>query len=75
MKVGDASPEDLHRIIKQMKTTEFWDDPELQEGIIKQLPEHRLSKFQGCLPEWAQFELIGHELLDIDQTKFFIAKM
>jgi len=75
MVISDIPPAAVHKVIKQMKTAEFWDDPELQKGILEQLPEHRLSKFQDCLPGWAQFELIGHELLDVDGTKAFLVNM
>jgi len=62
----------IQSLIEKMKSEEFWQEPGLQKDLISQLPVHRLSKFQDCLPLWAQFELVGHELLDIEGVQSFL---
>jgi ATP-dependent Lhr-like helicase len=63
---------DLSVLIEEMRRPTFWEDRELQKNILAQLPMHRLSKFQDCLPEVLQVQLVAKELLDITGTIKFL---
>ena len=62
----------LTELIDEIKTEGFWNRSDIKTGLLKRLPNHRLSKFQHCLPEDLQLELIANEFLDIPGTIKFL---
>ena len=74
IKGGRETIKIFSEMINKMKEDGFWDDTELKRSMIKMLPEHRLSKFQECLPEMYQSDLIAKAYLDIPGTKQFLSE-
>lgn len=70
-KFEETNTSKIEDIILRMKEKEFWNN-EFISSISKMLPKHRLSKFQNCLPEKLQSDLIANEFLDITKTIEFI---
>ena len=73
-KGGRETIKSFSEMINKMKEHEFWDDAELKKSMIKMLSGRRLSKFQDCLPEMYQSELIPKAYLDIPGTNRFLTK-
>lgn len=73
-KTEEASENKLKRLIQSMKSPDFWSE-ELIIAITSQLPINRLSKFQDCLPQTFQKELIANEYLDIQGTLMFLSQL
>jgi ATP-dependent Lhr-like helicase len=66
---GDgATHETVERAIRRMASPELWAEPETQAAILARLPGYRLSKFQDCLPEAMQLEMLADFLLDVPGT-------
>lgn len=59
--------------IGDMSQVGYWQDPKRMEAIRRQLPALRLSKYQPCLPEQLQGELLAKEFLDLSEAQTFIA--
>lgn len=66
--------ESLSSLIKQMNRTNFWSNLQLKGYLLNVQPDHRLSKFQFCLPKDYQCELLANEFLDVPGTKNFLLK-
>lgn len=62
---------EFEEALERLGTQRFWEEELPWDAIITKLPEYRLSKFQRVLPEWAQRELVGGFLLDVEQAKAF----
>ncbi len=58
--------------IRAMGESAFWQDPDRQIAILKQLPDYRLSKFQRALPARYSVEMVGEYLLDIPGARRFL---
>jgi len=69
---NELTIEKLEELVKEIKMMGFWERPDIKSGILERLPNHRLSKFQYCLPENYQLELIANEFLDIPGTMRFL---
>lgn len=67
--------DDFNTLLEKMSSPDYWQDKTLLRALQQQLPEQRLSKFQPCLPENLQAELLTREYLALDakhQTQAFI---
>jgi ATP-dependent helicase Lhr and Lhr-like helicase len=70
---GDsASSATILPAIEEMKKRSFWGSESVQNFVISQLPEYRLSKFQQALPEKYSLEIIGNYLLDYKGTLHYL---
>jgi ATP-dependent Lhr-like helicase len=66
---GDGvSHESVRKAIGKMLSARFWDAPDTRRAVLARLPGYRLSKFQDCLPEMFQLEVIERYLLDVEGT-------
>lgn len=63
---GASSLEEVSATISELQDPELWEDEALWQGIAKELPSYRLSKFQSLLPPWAERELLADYLLDLE---------
>jgi ATP-dependent Lhr-like helicase len=59
---------ELMTAIDRLRTQIFWDDPQVQRGLLAGLPAYRLSKFQQALPDQLAFEVVASYLLDVPRT-------
>lgn len=51
-----------------MSSADFWNQPYIRAAVLARLPDYRLSKFQNCLPERFNLEVVENYLLDIPGT-------
>jgi len=58
--------------LERMSSPGYWDDPELYRKMTTLMPNYRMSKFQGYLPDELQLKLVADTLLDIDGVKRFL---
>jgi ATP-dependent Lhr-like helicase len=63
---------DISRVIDAMASLSFWTEGTLMDRIQAMLPEWRLSKFQGYLPDAKRRELIAMTILDVEGTVRFM---
>lgn len=67
---GDGVNHDTVRAaIETLSDRSWWEMPKL----LSRLPEYRLSKFQQCLPERYELEVVGAYLLDVERTVGWLA--
>jgi len=57
---------EVSEAIARLRVGEVWADEALWREVRDGLPQYRLSKFQDLLPEWAQREVVGGFLLDVE---------
>ena len=62
----------VERAILEISEPAFWEDLDVWQKIIANVPPYRLSKFQPALPPRFQQEMLGHYLLDVDGTRTFL---
>ena len=74
-KVSQTTIIEIEEMILKMKNPSFWENKELILSISKILPKHHLSKFQDCLPERLEMDLIANAFLDIPSTISFLEKI
>lgn len=70
-----ASDSALRTAIREMSEPAFWEKPETTQAILGRLPDYRLSKFQDALPEPFAVEMVGDYLLDVAETRRFLASV
>jgi len=63
---------DLRAAIARMRDPEFWEDPGLWRGVLAELPNYRLSKFQPLMPPWVEREMLARFLLDLKGAWAFL---
>jgi ATP-dependent helicase Lhr and Lhr-like helicase len=71
---SSATPGRLLALIDEMRENLFWSNSDLEQSILDQLPEYRLSKFQCALPHDYSLEMIFNHLLNIPGTINFLSK-
>jgi ATP-dependent Lhr-like helicase len=59
-------------LLDRMSSPGYWENPELMRKIITLMPNYRLSKFQGYLPDGLQMKLVADTILDVDSVKKFL---
>ncbi len=70
---GDSvSHEAVGKVLRELRSPEFWDDAETRRRLLSMVPEYRLSKFQHVLPDAWQVEMVGGYLLDFEGTKAWL---
>ncbi|TAH55298.1 MAG: DEAD/DEAH box helicase [Treponema sp.] len=57
--------------VERMSAPGYWDNTELYRKMTTLMPNYRLSKFQGYLPDELQLKLVADTLLDIEAVKRF----
>lgn len=72
VKLEECGEVALRSCLKEMVHASFWQNPKLLKALALLLPEHRLSKFQDCLPLELQAQLLAHEFLDVPGTIHFL---
>jgi ATP-dependent Lhr-like helicase len=63
---------DFTALLDRMSSPGYWENPELMRKIIALMPNYRLSKFQGYLPDELQMKLVADTILDVENVKRFI---
>lgn len=63
---------DFTAAVERISSPGYWDDPELYRKMTALMPNYRMSKFQGYLPDELQLKLVADTLLDIDGVKRFL---
>jgi ATP-dependent helicase Lhr and Lhr-like helicase len=58
----------------QLRQPGFWQSERTSRELSSRVPEYRLSKFQGALPDHLQTEMIGSYLLDFGGAETFLLK-
>lgn len=53
-------------VMAELRAPGFWADAEVRRKLLSMVPDYRLSKFQGVLPDVWQVETVGAYLLDFD---------
>jgi ATP-dependent Lhr-like helicase len=67
-------PHTINQILLEITQPAFWENQEFTQYLLDHLPMYRFSKFQPCLPESFQYQLIAQELLDIKGTAAFLVQ-
>jgi ATP-dependent Lhr-like helicase len=62
---------DFTAAVERMSAPGYWDNTELYRKMTTLMPNYRLSKFQGYLPDELQLKLVADTLLDIEAVKRF----
>ena len=71
---GDSVTEGAVRdAIATLAQPAIWDDVPFWKGVLGQLGNYRLSKFQPALPERYQIEMVGSSVLDLAGTRVFLS--
>lgn len=70
----DLTHDSFHRAIAPLRTPVFWEDDALWSGVIANLPNYRLSKFQPLMPSWVEREVVTGYLLDVDGARGWVAR-
>jgi len=63
---------DFTALLDRMSSLDYWENTELMRKIIALMPNYRLSKFQGYLPDELQMKLVADTILDVENVKRFI---
>jgi ATP-dependent Lhr-like helicase len=70
---GDGLSHDaLLEQLTALRAPEFWPSLDTRQHILALVPEYRLSKFQGALPDRLQVEMVGQYLVDFEATEAFL---
>ena len=64
---------DFTTTVEKIAAPEYWDNLDLYRKMTALMPNYRLSKFQGYLPDDLQLKLVADTLLDIEGVKRFFA--
>lgn len=69
---GEGIEEEFDEIRTALRSDEIWEDDDLWHVVRRSLPDYRLSKFQNLLPSWAEREMLGEFLLDLQGARTFL---
>lgn len=64
----------LREALAAIASPDWWQDQANLAALLQGLPEQRLSKFQPCLPEHLQRQLLAREYLDPEATRAFLTR-
>lgn len=62
-------------VVRELASTDFWNDESVWQQIRSALPGYRLSKFQPLMPAWVEQEVLFDYLLDRHQTADWVRRV
>lgn len=73
---GDgASMDRVLELVEELRKPGFRSSADTQAKLRSLVPDYRLSKFQQCLPDRQQTEMVGQYLLDFDGTSRWLCRL